>query len=117
MMTNTYKPILGGLERSVESFTKEFRKRGHRVVIVAPVYDGMEVENDVVRIPAVQHFNGSDFSVQVPISSVLENALNDFTPDVVHSHHPFLIVDTALRVASRFNIHRCTALYLFLEYP
>ena len=104
MMTNTYKPILGGLERSVESFTKEFRKRGHRVVIVAPVYDGMEVENDVVRIPAVQHFNGSDFSVQVPISSVLENALNDFTPNVVHSHHPFLIGDTALRVASRFNI-------------
>jgi len=104
MMTNTYKPILGGLERSIESFTREFRRRGHRVVIVAPEYEGAKPEKDVVRIPAVQNFNGSDFSVQLPIPGILELALGDFRPDLVHSHHPFLVGDTALRVASKYNV-------------
>jgi len=36
LMTNTYKPLVGGLEKSVSSFTKEFREAGHRVIIVAP---------------------------------------------------------------------------------
>ena len=44
MMTNTYKPILGGLEKSVESFSGEYRKRGHRVIIIAPEFEGAEDE-------------------------------------------------------------------------
>lgn len=104
MMTNTYKPILGGLEKSVESFTKELRKLGHRVIIIAPKYPGMRKEEDVIRIPAVQNFNGSDFSVQLPIPLALTDALKDFRPDIVHSHHPFLVGDTALRTASHYNV-------------
>lgn len=104
MMTNTYKPLLGGLEKSVESFSKEFRLQGHHVIIVAPQYPEMVPEKDVIRIPAVQNFNGSDFSVQLPIPIALTEALGDFHPDIVHAHHPFLIGDTALRVASKYNV-------------
>jgi 1,2-diacylglycerol 3-alpha-glucosyltransferase len=104
MMTNTYKPILGGLEKSVEAFTKELRNLGHRVLIVAPKYPGMRREEDVIRIPAVQNFNGSDFSVQLPIPLALTEALRDFKPDLIHSHHPFLIGDAALRAASSYNV-------------
>ncbi len=104
MMTNTYKPLLGGLEKSVESFAKEFRSKGHRVVIVTPECEGMEMEKDVIRVPALQNFNGSNFSIQLPIPSVLEQALESFQPDIIHSHHPFLIGDTALRVASKYNV-------------
>jgi len=104
MTTNTYKPILGGLEKSVEAFTSELRELGHRVIIVAPEYQDMELEIDVIRIPAVQNFNGSDFSVQLPIPAVLIEALGDLKPDIIHSHHPFLIGDTAMRMASKYNI-------------
>ncbi len=104
MMTNTYKPILGGLEKSVEAFSKELRNLGHRVVIVAPKYPGQRKEEDVIRIPAVQNFNGSDFSVQLPIPLALTEALRDFKPDLIHSHHPFLIGDAALRAASSYNV-------------
>src|SRR5580698_4103842 len=104
MMTNTYKPMLGGLEKSIESFTKEFRAQGHRVLIVAPEIEGMEAEEDVIRIPALQNFNGSDFSIQLPIPHILEEALGSFRPDIIHSHHPFLIGDTALRVAAKYNV-------------
>src|SRR5436190_18296931 len=104
MMTNTYKPILGGLEKSVEAFTKEFRQRGHRVIIVAPEFQDMPREEDVIRIPAIQNFNGSDFSIQLPIPGVLTEALGDFRPDIIHAHHPFFIGDTALRVASKYTV-------------
>jgi len=65
VMTNTYLPFVGGVERSVETFVEEYRRLGHRVVIVTPkCHHTPEYEYDVVRIPAVQNFNGTDFSVQ-----------------------------------------------------
>jgi len=104
LMTNTYKPLVGGLEKSVSSFAKEYREAGHRVIIIAPEFPDMEVEEDLIRIPAFQHYNGSNFSVQLPIQGTLTKALGDFRPQVVHSQHPFLIGDTALRIASKYNV-------------
>jgi len=100
MMTNTYLPLLGGLERSIESFTKEYRKRGHRVVIVAPEYENSpKKEWDVIRVPALQNFYGSKFSVKLPMDGLFSEPLGDFKPDIIHAHHPFLMGDTALRFA------------------
>ncbi len=105
MMTNAYLPLVGGLERSIESFTKEYRKRGHRVVIVAPEYDESDKnEVDVVRVPALKHFYGSKFSVKLPYDGLFSDALGDFKPDIVHAHHPFLVGDTALRLAYALKI-------------
>ena len=104
LMTNTYKPLVGGLEKSVSSFAHEYREAGHRVVIIAPEFPDMQPEEDVIRIPAFQHYNGSNFSVQLPIQGTLTKALGDFTPHIVHSQHPFLIGDTALRIASKYNV-------------
>lgn len=103
MVTNTYKPIMGGLEKSVETFVQEYLKLGHRAVVVAPDFEGMEEEDGVVRVPAIQNFNGSDFSVKLPLPGVLDEALGGFKPDVVHAHHPFLLGATALRVAYKHH--------------
>ena len=100
MLTNTFTPHVGGVARSVEAFTNEYRLRGHRVLVVAPEFPGMpQDEIDVVRIPAIQNFNGSDFSVVLPVSGLLTDALDEFSPDIVHAHHPYLLGVTALRVA------------------
>jgi len=64
----------------------------------------MQPEKDVIRIPAMKNFNGTDFSVQLPIQGTLTEALGDFCPHIVHSQHPFLIGDTALRIASKYNV-------------
>jgi endonuclease/exonuclease/phosphatase family metal-dependent hydrolase/glycosyltransferase involved in cell wall biosynthesis len=105
MVTNTYTPIIGGLEKAVQSFTDGFRAKGHNVLILAPEFDNMpENEEGVIRIPAIRRFNGSDFSVRLPIPIMLFGELNKFKPDIVHAHHPFLLGDTALRIASRYQI-------------
>ncbi len=104
MMTNTFTPIVGGLERSVMAFADEYRKKGHRVLIVAPAFEKVpQHERGVIRIPAIQNFNGSDFSVQLPLPEILTETLNRFHPDIIHSHHPFLIGDTALRVSAKYR--------------
>jgi 1,2-diacylglycerol 3-alpha-glucosyltransferase len=103
MMTNTYLPMVGGVSRSVARFSESLRKAGHHVLVVAPTFDGSSAdERDVIRIPALQRFNGSDFSVKLPLPGLLP-VLEDFAPDVIHAHHPFLLGDTAVRTASHFN--------------
>jgi len=100
MMTNTYLPQVGGVARSVAAFAAEYRRRGHRVLVVAPEYEDQPVrEVDVLRIPAIQHFNGSDFSAVLPFSGLLTEELDAFRPDIVHAHHPYLLGMTALRTA------------------
>ena len=102
ILTNTFTPHVGGVARSVEAFAEEYRKRGHRVLVVAPEFPDMpQHEVDVVRIPAIQNFNASDFSVVLPIHPMLSETIDAFRPDIVHSQHPFLLGMTAVRVARR----------------
>ncbi len=102
MMTNTFTPFVGGVARSVVAFARECRRAGHRVVIVAPVFEGMPLqEEDVIRVPALQNFNGSDFSLALPAPGILSPRLEECRPDIVHSHHPHLLGNTAVRIASR----------------
>ena len=72
MFTNTYAPIVGGVSESVQRLKHQLQQAGHRVLVVAPRLEGQpEHEPDVVRVVAVQHFNGSDFSLPVPIPGQL----------------------------------------------
>ncbi|MGM0913533.1 MAG: glycosyltransferase [Pseudomonadota bacterium] len=105
MFTNTYLPIVGGVSESVQRLAVSLRELGHRVLVVAPRLDGQpDAEQDVVRVAAVQHFNGSDFSLPVPIPGQLHEAVEDFDPDIVHAHHPFLLGDTAARTAETYGL-------------
>jgi glycosyltransferase involved in cell wall biosynthesis len=104
MATNTFTPHVGGVARSIEAFTGEYRRRGHRVLVVAPEFDGQPAdEADVVRISAIQNFNGSDFSVVLPVPRFLTAEIEAFDPDVVHAHHPFLLGATAARIAHFYD--------------
>ncbi|MDO8580120.1 MAG: glycosyltransferase, partial [Candidatus Omnitrophota bacterium] len=98
MMTNTYAPMVGGIEESIRSFTFEFEKLGHEVVIVAPECEGAPPDEvGVIRLRAIQNFNNSDFSIALPMSSLLPELMKTFKPDIIHCHHPFWMGDIALR--------------------
>lgn len=102
MMTNTYLPHVGGVARSVAAFSETYRRRGHEVLVVAPEFDDRDPdEQGVVRVAAMQNFNGSDFSVMLPDGGVLAETVAAFQPDIIHAHHPFLLGSAALRLATR----------------
>lgn len=99
LLTNTFTPHVGGVARSVEAFMEEYRRRGHRVLVVAPEFPNTpENEIDVLRIPAIQNFNASDFSVALPFPTHLSETLDAFHPDIIHSQHPFLLGMAAVRI-------------------
>lgn len=108
MMTNTYLPHVGGVARSVSTFAEEYRKRKHKVLVVAPEFDGKPLSRReaaiVERVAAIQHFNGSDFSVRLPLAAALSERIDGFNADIFHAHHPFLLGDTALRIATSKNV-------------
>lgn len=104
MFTNTYLPHVGGVAKSVTTLADECRGLGHEVKVIAPVFDGAEDSPDVLRIPAIQKFNGSDFSVRLPVPNLVRNFMEEFQPDVIHSHHPFLLGDSALREAWKLAV-------------
>lgn len=101
MFSNTFKPCVGGVTHSISMLRKGLIDHNHHVLIVAPRFDGFEAdEPGIIRVPAWRRFRGDVFSVPLPLSRRIKGMLDDFAPDVVHSHHPFLLGDTALRVAA-----------------
>ena len=105
MMTNTYLPHVSGVAQSVARFVAAYQQCGHDTLVMAPTYEGQpEYEDHVVRIPAIQHFSGSDFSIVLPMPRFLSKTLHEFDPQIIHSHHPFLMGDTALRTAAALNL-------------
>lgn len=107
MMTNTYLPHVGGVARSVSTFAEEYRRLGHEVLVVAPKFPGRmtkRAESIVERVAAVQNFNGSDFSVRLPLAAGMSVRLDTFEADIIHAHHPFLLGDTAVRMATTRSV-------------
>lgn len=105
MITNVYAPHVSGVARSVEAFTAAYRARGHEVLVVCPEFDGAPSEEPgVIRVPAIQRFNGSDFSVVLMAPRWLRRKIEAFRPDLIHSHHPFLLGATAVRLARMLDV-------------
>ncbi len=107
MFTNTYLPHIGGVARSVGNFTRDIREMGHKVLVVAPTFPDRKPGEDadhVLRVPAIQNFNGSDFSVRIPLPFIINERIDEFRPDIIHSHHPFLLGDAAMRAAYRRDV-------------
>ena len=103
MFTNTYLPHVGGVANSVKQFTDGYRQRGHDVLVVAPTYEEDHPEGEgenVVRVPALKNIQESNFSLALPTTPKLKRALDGFQPELIHSHHPYIIGDTALRFAA-----------------
>jgi 1,2-diacylglycerol 3-alpha-glucosyltransferase len=100
MLTNTYPPVVSGVAKSIVAFDQEYRRRNHDVLIIAPEADeAIRDEPHVVRVPAVQHVNGSEFPVPVPSPGLVAATVNAFRPDIIHAHHPFFMGNTAVRLA------------------
>ena len=105
MITNTFTPHVGGVARSVSRFTQEYCRQGHRVLVIAPEFEGnVEDPCDVIRIPSIQNVNHTSFSIRAPVPLFLSKQLDRFQPDLVHSHHPFMLGGTALVISETYGI-------------
>jgi 1,2-diacylglycerol 3-alpha-glucosyltransferase len=103
--TNTYLPVVSGVVRSVESFREALTKQGHNVFIFA-----QSDENYKDKIPFVYRYPSLPLPIQadvpavIPVSPFVEQLLQFLKPDVIHTHHPFLLGQTAARRAEELSV-------------
>lgn len=104
MMTNNYRPVVGGVPVSIDRLSDGLRARGHRVTVFAPDHENAVFEPDVVR------FRSHD--ANLPAGAVLPDIFDPAIEgnfrmggfDVIHIHHPMLIGYNGLHLARKYGV-------------
>lgn len=106
LMTNNYKPIMGGVPISIERLAKGLRDMGHQVTIFAPTYgeDRQTDEEGVFRYAVfLKHFIGG-IVLPNPYDRRIEEEFAKNNYDIIHVHHPMLIGRMAVYLSRKYNI-------------
>lgn len=103
--TNTYRPVVSGVVRSISSFREALTELGHNVFIFAQyASDHKDSEPFVFRYPSIDLPMTHNFPLIIPISPFVDKLLPSLKPDVIHSHHPFLLGQAAATKANELKL-------------
>lgn len=103
--TNTARPHVGGVAKSVDLYQHYLQRLGDSVLVYAPEYDtATDDDRSIRRLPAIRNFNNTDFSLPLPLSfkPIMDFSGESF--DVVHVHHPFLLGEVGMRMARQHRL-------------
>lgn len=90
MLTNNYKPFVGGVPISIERLAEGLRNIGQEVYIFAPSYENAEEEPFVIRYGTrKKKFNG-ELVIPKFAALELEKWFNEMNFDLIHVHHPVI---------------------------
>ncbi len=102
--TNTYKPNINGVVRSVSSFRDALTDLGHQVFVFSQDSPGyVDQEPFVFRYPAL-NIPTFDYSLTIPVSPHIDWVIPSLKLDIIHSNHPVLIGNAAADKAEKLNI-------------
>ena len=89
--TDTYLPVVNGVEISIETFRKSLEKMGHKVFIYAPYTPGYKDKNpNVFRFQSIRVIKKPEMRLAFPfLPKDHFGKILDFKLDIVHSHTPF----------------------------
>ena len=114
MMTNNYKPFVGGVPVSVERLTCGLRERGHEVCVFAPEYRELENEEtgdqrveeqeDVVRYRSCRRKFENGMVIPDVTDPRIREAFAKRKFDLIHVHHPMLIGNVAVALSRRYQL-------------
>ena len=105
MMTNNYKPVIGGVPISIERLADGLRKRGHTVYIFAPdCGDPEQKEPFVIRCKTLDKRLTGDFPVLNILSPGIEDIFRCLQIDLIHVHHPMVMGQIALHLGEKYRI-------------
>jgi glycosyltransferase involved in cell wall biosynthesis len=105
LFTNTYHPVVSGVVRSVSAFRQALTDLGHIVFVLSQHASNYE-DNEpfIFRYPAFELPIHNRFPVTIPVSAFIDKLLPSLKLDVIHSHHPFLLGQTAARKAGELQL-------------
>jgi glycosyltransferase involved in cell wall biosynthesis len=102
--TNYYHPVVNGVVRSVASFRESLMRQGHNVFIFAQADSTYKDDEPFIfRYPSLPLPPG-DISTAIPVSPFVDQLLPALKLDVIHTHHPILLGQTAARKAAELDL-------------
>lgn len=109
MMTNNYKPFMGGIQISVERQAKELMKLGHEVVVFAPKYEGVEeydaqAEERIIRYRTGKKKIENGMPYPAIFMGEIHRVFERESFDCIHVHHPMFIGNCALHLGKKYGI-------------
>ena len=107
LFTNNYLPRVSGVAVAVDFLERALRAAGHETLVLAPDY-GMKFEESAPRVHRVTSLALPSLTAAVALPALdsgrLRLALEEFRPDVLHSHHPFLLGGAAAETADALRV-------------
>ncbi len=104
LMTNNYKPVMGGVPISIERLTKGLEAMGHQVTVFAPTYSEQKEEENVFRYATLLHRFIGGIVIPNPFDRRIEKEFREKHFDVIHVHHPMLVGRTAAYLSRKYHI-------------
>lgn len=113
MLTNNYKPFLGGVPISAERQAKELVKLGHEVTVFAPEYEGElpegqdHLDENGIRIFRYRTSARCMENGMVYPRLILKEITKVFEEesfDLIHTHHPMFVGMTALYLGRKYQL-------------
>lgn len=104
LMTNNYKPFMGGVPISVERLAAGLRSLGHSVTVFAPTYEEQQEEENVFRYATLAKRFIGGIVLPNPLDIRIEREFKKQEFELIHVHHPMLIGRTAVYLSKKYNI-------------
>jgi glycosyltransferase involved in cell wall biosynthesis len=124
-VTNNYTPYSGGVTQSIIADTNALRSQGHEVFIITLDFFKPQAQSapstqlrinsasatvdkaqeNVIRVPCPIRFMYKNNYMAIPWrpTHVIKKLLQQYKPNIVHVHHPFLLGVSALHAARAYN--------------
>jgi glycosyltransferase involved in cell wall biosynthesis len=103
--TNSYHPVVNGVVRSVAAFRDVLMKQCHNVFVFAQSdANYQDTEPFIFRYPSLPLPLPGDIAAAIPVSPFVEQLIPSLKLDVIHTHHPILLGQTAARKAKDLEL-------------
>ena len=102
--TNFYLPVVNGVARSVQVFREAFTAMGHNVFVFAQEDDYEDTEPFIFRYPSLRLPPPVDVPTALPVSPFVDQLIPKLKLDIIHTHHPVLLGQTAAAKARDYNL-------------
>src|SRR5262249_19144073 len=106
LVTETFLPRTDGVVTRLTNTVRELRAAGDEVLIVAPAAPDIPADYcgaRVVGAPSVGQPIYRGFRVGLPLAVLLEDALDEFAPDLVHVVNPVVLGLAGISLARRLE--------------
>ncbi len=102
--SDSYKPYLSGVVKSIDLFASQLKKEGHEVYIFAPNYPEAEAGDNIYRFKSIPALTNQGFRIALPFSARVVQEVKEIGLDIIHTHSPFLMGWLARHIANRLDI-------------